>query len=270
MKPKKIGKTVFFQSHSGFISAPKTIYVVGCGGNGSHVAPHLARMTKDMQNVDLIFIDGDTVENKNIVRQHFTESDIGQHKAEVLATRYSALNPRTSHINTMFQTHMLEPSRHNVIVSCVDNFLTRAKIEAYFKTTTGMLWVDLGNEKTNGQVILSSSFNEGDMFNLPTIFELFPALRPPLTAVTQVTESCADVAVSAPQSGFVNLTCATVAVNYLWGILTGSRIYSHMTYISIDNVFESVRITPEKLKEWSNTIPRLAEIKYVGSGSLWR
>src|SRR5512145_667285 len=50
-----------------------TIHLIGCGGSGSWLAPHLARITKLLQevhhtNVRLAFWDHDTVEEKNIFR----------------------------------------------------------------------------------------------------------------------------------------------------------------------------------------------------------
>src|SRR5512141_2416581 len=59
-----------------------TIHLIGCGGTGSWLAPHLARITKLLQevhhiNVRLAFWDYDTVEEKNIFRQNFCEAEIG-------------------------------------------------------------------------------------------------------------------------------------------------------------------------------------------------
>src|SRR5689334_12683438 len=70
-----------------------TIHLIGCGGIGSWLAPHLARITKLLQevhqiNVKLAFWDYDAVEEKNIFRQNFCEAEIGINKAETLARRY--------------------------------------------------------------------------------------------------------------------------------------------------------------------------------------
>ena len=70
-----------------------TIHLIGCGGTGSWLAPHLARITKLLQevhqiNVRLAFWDYDAVEEKNIFRQNFCAAEIGTNKAETLARRY--------------------------------------------------------------------------------------------------------------------------------------------------------------------------------------
>src|SRR5512147_1359193 len=70
-----------------------TIHLIGCGGSGSWLAPHLARITKLLQDVHhlgarLVFWDHDIVEEKNIFRQNFCEAEIGVNKAETLARRF--------------------------------------------------------------------------------------------------------------------------------------------------------------------------------------
>ena len=70
-----------------------TIHLIGCGGTGSWLAPHLARITKLLQevhhiNARLAFWDHDAVDEKNIFRQNFCEAEIGMNKAETLARRY--------------------------------------------------------------------------------------------------------------------------------------------------------------------------------------
>lgn len=67
--------------------------VVGAGGTGGHLVPNLARLISIKNNESkqhtLTIIDNDIVEEKNLIRQNFTNNDINKNKAEVLATRYS-------------------------------------------------------------------------------------------------------------------------------------------------------------------------------------
>ena len=74
------------------------VLVIGCGGTGGHLIPNLARAISvvnklangDRERLNLIIADGDIVEHKNLVRQHFINRDLAKNKAEVLAERYSA------------------------------------------------------------------------------------------------------------------------------------------------------------------------------------
>lgn len=66
--------------------------MLGAGGTGGHIAPHLYRLLYALERpVRFIICDGDIVEEKNLVRQNFTPADLGENKARVLAERYSSV-----------------------------------------------------------------------------------------------------------------------------------------------------------------------------------
>jgi hypothetical protein len=70
------------------------ILVLGCGGTGGWLAPKLIKIFNDARrkgltdDVNIIFADGDHVEEKNLIRQNFIAADVGKNKAEVIAARY--------------------------------------------------------------------------------------------------------------------------------------------------------------------------------------
>ena len=69
---------------------PVKIVMIGAGGTGGHIAPHLYRLLYALERpVQFIVCDGDIVEEKNLVRQNFTRADLGLNKARVVAERYS-------------------------------------------------------------------------------------------------------------------------------------------------------------------------------------
>ena len=71
---------------------PVKIVMLGAGGTGGHIAPHLYRLLYALDRpVRFIIADGDIVEQKNLVRQNFIEADLGENKAKVLAERYSSV-----------------------------------------------------------------------------------------------------------------------------------------------------------------------------------
>ena len=70
---------------------PIKVVMIGTGGTGGHIAPHLYRLLYALDRpVKFILCDGDVVEEKNLVRQNFTAADLGENKAKVTAERYSA------------------------------------------------------------------------------------------------------------------------------------------------------------------------------------
>lgn len=71
------------------LTKPVQILMIGAGGTGGHIAPHLYRLLHALDRpVKVIIADGDIVEEKNLVRQNFIASDLGRNKAQVLAERF--------------------------------------------------------------------------------------------------------------------------------------------------------------------------------------
>lgn len=65
------------------------LIVVGCGGTGSALLYFLSRFLLNLdKDVLVTLVDGDTVEQKNVIRQSFVPRDIGENKAKVLSNRY--------------------------------------------------------------------------------------------------------------------------------------------------------------------------------------
>lgn len=66
------------------------IVLVGCGGTGSNLVPHLAQLIHSLKSekISVVLADQDIVEPENIGRQLFIEPEVGENKAEVLQMRY--------------------------------------------------------------------------------------------------------------------------------------------------------------------------------------
>jgi hypothetical protein len=111
----------------------QTITIVGLGGTGAQIARSVARMVYDMQAARLhtpqiILIDPDEVEHKNVGRQLYTEADVGQPKACVLMRRFNmALG-----LDIIAIDQPVNAERHferwgNLIVGAVDNHLVASQ-----------------------------------------------------------------------------------------------------------------------------------------------
>ena len=88
-------------------------YIVGCGGVGSWLAPSLAKLVPGQVTV----IDGDTIENRNLDRQLFSFSEIGENKAKALGTRYGL-----PYIDNWFGPYSIEGlSSLDCLIVCADN-----------------------------------------------------------------------------------------------------------------------------------------------------
>lgn len=65
-----------------------TVYIIGCGGVGSWLAPSMDKLIPDDT---IVVIDGDKLERSNLNHQLFGDADIGRNKANVLGQRYNLL-----------------------------------------------------------------------------------------------------------------------------------------------------------------------------------
>src|SRR5699024_9343557 len=115
------------------------LLLVGCGGTGSWLAPHLARLARELQlrgkAVHLLFVDPDTVEPQNVGRQHFCPAEVGRSKAATLAARYGAAYGLTVgvHGGPFVPTLLPDLARENhlqVLVGAVDNPAARQALTA--------------------------------------------------------------------------------------------------------------------------------------------
>lgn len=93
------------------------IYIIGCGGVGSWLTPALTLLTNPKQ---IVLVDADVLEEKNLDRQLFKNEDIGRMKAEALAERYQC-----RHVTEWFCEGMKDYHEEDWIISCVDNHIAR-------------------------------------------------------------------------------------------------------------------------------------------------
>jgi hypothetical protein len=107
----------------------QTVTVVGLGGTGAQVARSVARMVYDMKAARLhtpqiVLIDPDKVEQKNVGRQLYVEADMGQPKAHILMRRFNmALGLDTIAIDQPVNAGMHFERWGNLIIGAVDNHL---------------------------------------------------------------------------------------------------------------------------------------------------
>jgi len=258
------------------------LYLVGTGGTGSWLAPHLVRLARFLRetrqmNIHLTFVDPDTVEMKNVYRQNFGETEVGGHKAELLALRYAAAWGQSIQVHVApFDKGMvqLEYRDLSVIVGCVDNPVARKTIadaldqEARLHGADGLprlWWLDAGNGTDTGQVLFGAARNTRQLqyafpyfpdqsfcVNLPApdlqhpdLLQTQPESTP--TRETQDALSCAEMLLTGDQSPSINAMVANIAATYLWRIfadpkgLTMFATYCNLNVLSTRSRF----ITPE-------------------------
>ena len=156
------------------------IIVIGAGGTGSLFLGDFCRFlsTSDAARdsvADIIIVDGDTVEEKNLSRQCFFAEDIGSNKADAMAASLGEAFGITiasygRYIETPEEIMGLvektkaicrdkEGYRYNealfvpVIISCVDNVHCRLQMEEAFRRLPTCYYIDSGNGFRDGQAV---------------------------------------------------------------------------------------------------------------------
>lgn len=246
----------------------KNIIVFGCGGTGSYVIPNIARLLstinpEERQVPKLTVIDGDKVEEKNLIRQNFVYHDVGKNKADVMASRYSGafgieISAIDKYVDKENDIVNLIDYDSTLILSCVDNIRTRLNIKkALEKSYIECIWVDSGNEEKTGQVIVSSNgryFYEDSYlgeagFPIMDVFDHFPELVERAKETKEQSQlSCAELAESSPQYGFINATAATIMCNFAFDLINKNKIKVCRTDFSIENKFSHVSLTKDVVK----------------------
>ena len=210
------------------------IYVVGCGGTGSFLVPHLCRLANWFYDVgkqiSITLIDFDRIEEKNLYRQNFCQAELGYNKAQALAVRYKAMFPKLKigAIEDRASAISLDRSTPTVIIGCVDNAAARKSIEELMIEYSGLVahgfshipcwWIDCGNDYTYGQVSIGNWYSvELDDYILEpatcTTLPLPTIQYPELLLQTEENEtlSCAERALLNGQSLNINSQMAISA-----------------------------------------------------------
>lgn len=204
------------------------IVVVGCGGTGSNLIPHLCQWANSLKRQAMISItlaDGDRVEPNNIGRQFFVENDLGKNKADVLQARYyaawgtdvSSYNEYIRDEDTLIK--LLEPpechTNHKtlpILVGCVDNHFSRQIMSRVFKKMRTLAYIDGGNSEFAGQVVIG--FKRAGKTYLKPVANRFPEI---LETVDEIEEggTCTAKIVKQPQNIMANIFSAMSILGFL-------------------------------------------------------
>jgi len=245
-------------------ATPISILLVGCGGTGSHIAQSLARLAYHVRELggpplSLAFLDGDTVEPKNVGRQLFSLADVGRNKAQALAARLSAVfGLRIAAIPEMLATQVGTFDDYGVVVGAVDGPEGRRAMEHLLAWEDWRLWLDAGNERHDGQVAVGNVTTPARLagaFAVPGLCAGLPA--PSLTypdlladAPPEPAADCADAMQTDAQSLMVNQAMAAVVGQYLYQIVVSRGLTTFATSIDLSSLsMRSLPITPSAVSQ---------------------
>lgn len=251
------------------------VILVGCGGTGAQWSNGIARIIRMMKDTGkstphIKFIDPDNFEYKNVGRQLVQDASIGENKAVELARRFNmSLGLCIEAIPEAF-----DPKKHvtrnggTIICGAVDNWRARQAISE----ATGAIWIDCGNARYNGQVVIgttsdtemmqsrlkSMKSDETTLRWLPNAAAVYPELLKPDPEEERLAQtlSCAELLELSLQSATINGFMANIATEYLRKMLYRDPIKSWITHI--DTTTLSMRSTPITRDNIIQNIPSLA------------
>ena len=214
---------------------PIEVCLIGAGGTGSQVLTALARMSHSLQALGHAWFqvsvwDDDTVTEANRGRQLFAECEVGLSKAAALITRCNRFfGTGWKAVNKKFDSQSGN-AKAAIYISCVDTAVARFEIADVLGEVTGgslyanipRYWMDFGNGKDSGQVILSTIGGikqpKSDKFeavdNVPFVTEEFAELL--RQSDNDELPSCSLAEALEKQDLFINSTLAQMGCSLLW------------------------------------------------------
>lgn len=156
--------------------------MVGAGGTGSYVLPLLLeRYEQERVDHKVLVVDGDVLEERNLLRQGFYLDDLGLNKAQALVKHYKNVDLATgvyystkniTSISYLVQVVQTMVSFHTDIdevrlVCCADNTMVRYRLELGLHLILNLpsikqvIYVDSGNTELRGQVLFHK-YSKGD------------------------------------------------------------------------------------------------------------
>lgn len=234
------------------LNRPVTIVIIGAGGTGGYVIPHLYRIAfASNRRCRIIIADGDIVEEKNLVRQNFAECDIGENKAQVMAERYSEVfGIETEYIPDfieneerlygLFRFHGWDddPKPIGILIGAVDNNSSRVMCNNVFNRLKDIIYIDSGNGEYTGQVVCGVKMS-GRIISKP-VARVYPDI---LTDTEKFPSelSCAERSVSAPQTIAANIFASTAISSMLYNLLIeGNLKNNRLTFSARKLLMKSV------------------------------
>lgn len=214
------------------------VTLVGAGGSGSNCLDALCQLHHGLLAVghkfglNVTLYDSDTVDMPNVGRQRFTYCDIGNNKATTLINRYNlAYSLNWQSRPEYFTAESMEHRIPELLITCVDTISTRTDIGRYINRYNNEyssdMWLDFGNGRHTGQVILGHLMNNEN--RLPNVYDLYPELE---DMEEDNEPSCSLAEAIQSQDLFVNRSIVDAGINILWQLLRSGEIDHHGVFIN--------------------------------------
>jgi PRTRC genetic system ThiF family protein len=252
---------------------PIIVNLIGAGGTGSQFLTALARMNHALialnhPGLAVRVFDDDKVEEANLGRQLFSTAELGLHKAVALVNR----------INLFFGTNWKAiPEKYNketlngepemamaeLTISCVDTVKARFEIADLLTKVYAsrehtyhhpLYWMDFGNSRDTGQVILSTiakiaqpASRKFDVVSrLPLVTDEFKELFESADKGDR-TPSCSLAEALTQQDLFINSALANLGASLLWQVFKEGILFNRGFFLNLrDFRATPIKVTPNE------------------------
>jgi adenylyltransferase/sulfurtransferase len=218
------------------------VVVIGLGGVGSALVEPLARyLNYNGGPKELVLIDGDSYERRNLERQRAGTEDLAQNKARVHSERLKKNFKSLSvawHEDFVTQDNVASLVKSgDVVLACVDNHATRKLLQDYCQRLREVILISGGNEFFDGNVLVYVKRNGRQL--TPPIHKYHPEIAfPEDKSPDQL--SCEELeAAGNEQLLFTNLTVAVLMLNAFYGLSQAKAKYSEVYFDIRNNSFRA-------------------------------
>ncbi|HEU4573458.1 MAG TPA: PRTRC system ThiF family protein [Chitinophagaceae bacterium] len=237
---------------------PVRVNLIGAGGTGSQVLTALARINHSLialrhPGLMVAIFDDDTIAAANLGRQLFTSDEIGLLKSVALINRINRFfGTNWKAIPEKFNRKTIEScpdyAMAGVTISCVDNVSARFEIASilgkhgkqHHYRNRPLYWMDFGNSKNTGQVILSTvgTIKQAGSKKFRTVDKL-PFVTTEFKDLLQQTEqnddtpSCSLAEALTKQDLFINSALANLGASLLWQLFREGMITNRGFFLNL-------------------------------------
>lgn len=250
---------------------PIVVNLIGAGGTGSQFLTALARMNHALIALNhpgfaVRVFDDDKVEEANLGRQLFSSAELGLHKAVALVNRvnlFFGTNWKAIPEKYNLKTLQEEPdlAMAELTISCVDTVKARFEIaDLLTKIYTSrkhsyhhpLYWMDFGNSRDTGQVILStiaeieqpSSRKFEVVGRLPLVTDEFKELLESADK-NDHTPSCSLAEALTKQDLFINSALANLGASLLWQMFKDGMLFNRGFFLNLkDFRAQPIKVNP--------------------------
>lgn len=233
---------------------PIAVCLIGAGGTGSQVLTGLARMSHSLQQLghagfQVSLWDDDVITDANRGRQLFAECEVGLSKAAALIARTNRFFGTSWRAIEKSFTVDTATGRSAIYISCVDTAAARFEIAEVLndlelsthRTDTPRYWMDFGNGRETGQVILSTigsikqpvSERFTPVGSLPQVTDEFAELL--RQGDTKDLPSCSLAEALEKQDLYINSVLAQMGCSLLWQLFRQGLTTERGIFLNLNN-----------------------------------